>query len=65
MVVHRHAQLCKSFFHELDRHLHEVLAPRLDELGMKKHGSAWPTPPQGYDMDAEETQRFIRMAHSM
>jgi hypothetical protein len=36
----------------------------LDELGMKKHGSAWPMPPQGYDLDSEDTQRIIRMAHS-
>lgn len=39
------AQLSKSFFLELDRHLHEVLAPRLDELGMRRYGPAWPTAP--------------------
>jgi hypothetical protein len=57
-------QLCKSFFYELDRHLHEVVAPRLDELGMRKHGAAWPAPPQGYGVDLEETHKHIRMAHS-
>lgn len=39
------AQLSKSLFLELDRHLHEVLAPRLDELGMRRYGPAWPTAP--------------------
>ena len=58
------AQLCKSYFYELDRHLHEVIAPRLDELGMRKHGSAWPAPPQEYDFDIDDTQRRLRMAHS-
>lgn len=41
-------QLCKSLFLELDKHLHEVLAPRLDELGMRRYGPAWPTVPEDY-----------------
>ena len=39
-------QLCKSMFLELDRHLHEVLAPRLDELGLRRYSlAAWPGAP--------------------
>ncbi len=41
-------QLCKSLFAELDRHLHEVLGPRLDELGMLRYGQEWPQPPQHF-----------------
>ena len=58
------AQLCKSFFFELDRHLHEVLAPRLDELGMIRHGSAWPAPPHGYSIDLDEAPIRKRMTRS-
>jgi hypothetical protein len=40
-------QLCKSIFLELDRHLHEVLAPRLDELGLRRYAlTAWPSTAQ-------------------
>ena len=41
-------QLCKSMYAELDRHLHEVLGPRLDELGMLCYGQEWPQPPQQF-----------------
>lgn len=41
-------ELCKSMFAELDRHLHEVLGPRLDELGMLRYGQEWPQPPQHF-----------------
>ncbi|CAK0787423.1 hypothetical protein CVIRNUC_010643 [Coccomyxa viridis] len=41
-------ELCKSLFAELDRHMHEVLAPRLDELGMLRYGQDWPQPPQHF-----------------
>ncbi|CAL8467524.1 g7062 [Coccomyxa elongata] len=57
-------ELCKSFFFELDRHLHEVLAPRLDELGMIRHGSAWPAPPHGYSIDLDEAPIRKRMTRS-
>lgn len=58
------AQLCKSFFFELDRHLHEVLAPRLDELGLMRHGPAWPSPPHGYSIDLDEAPLHKRMTRS-
>ncbi|EIE24528.1 hypothetical protein COCSUDRAFT_61958 [Coccomyxa subellipsoidea C-169] len=57
-------ELCKSFFFELDRHLHEVLAPRLDELGMARHGAAWPEPPHGYSIDLDEAPMRKRMTRS-
>ena len=69
-------QVCKSFFSELDRHLNEVLAPRMDELGAKRYAAKWPQPPRHFSLDLQSVAEepaprtgsgapFLMMSHSM